>query len=96
MPLLFAICFGLGLGAAGPVFYSATADLFHGKNYGSILGTITIGFSLGGALGPPLAGYLRDTTQSYFLTFLIVMGALIASAVLMWLIAPGKIRPLQR
>jgi sugar phosphate permease len=96
MPLLFAICFGLGLGAGGPVFYSAAADLFHGKHFGSILGTITIGFSLGGALGPPLAGYLHDITKNYFLTFLIVMGALIMSAVLMWLIAPGKIRPVQR
>jgi len=96
MPVLFAVCFGLGVGAAGPVFYSAVADLFHGKHFGSILGTITIGFSLGGALGPPLAGYLHDITKNYFLTFLIIMGSLIATAVLMWLIAPGKIRPIQR
>jgi sugar phosphate permease len=92
-PLLFAICFGLGLGAAGPVFYSAAADLFHGKHFGSILGTITTGFALGGAIAPWLAGFIHEKTNSYFLAFFILLGSLIASAVLMWLIAPSKIRP---
>jgi len=93
MPILFAVSFGLGIGAAGPVFFSTVADLFQGRHFGSILGTITVGFALGGAIAPWLAGYLHDITKSYFLAFFIILGALIASAVLMWLIAPGKIRP---
>jgi MFS family permease len=91
MAVLFAVCFGLGVGAAGPVFFSAAADLFQGRNFGSILGTIMLGFSLGGAIGPPLAGFIHDKTNSYFPAFLLIFGSLIASAVLMWLIAPGKI-----
>jgi len=93
MPLLFAVCLGLGIGAAGPVFYATVADLFQGRHFGSILGTITTGFALGGATAPWLAGYLHDITKSYFLAFFILLGSLIASAVLMWLVAPGKIRP---
>ncbi|MGQ9546409.1 MAG: MFS transporter [Dehalococcoidia bacterium] len=93
MPVLFAVCFGLGLGAAGPVFYSAAADLFHGKHFGSILGVITLGFSLGGALGPPLAGFIHDRTNSYFFAFFIVLGSLVSAALLMWLIAPRKTTP---
>jgi sugar phosphate permease len=93
MPVLFAVCFGLGVGAAGPVFYSAAADLFQGRHFGSILGTITFGFSLGGAIGPPLAGFIYDKTNSYSLAFFIILGSLIASAVLMWLIAPRKLTP---
>ncbi len=93
MPLLFAVCFGLGLGAAASVFYSAIADLFQGRHFGAILGTITVGFSLGGATAPWLAGYLHDITKSYLPAFFILLGSLIASAVLMWLTAPGKIRP---
>jgi MFS family permease len=93
MPVLFAACFGLGVGAAGPVFYSAAADLFQGRHFGSILGTITLGFSLGGAIGPPLAGFIHDKTHSYFFAFFIILGALISAAVLMWLIAPRKIAP---
>jgi len=95
MPLLFAVCFGLGVGAAGPVFFSTAADLFHGRHFGSILGTVAIGFSLGGAIGPPLAGFIHDKTNSYLPAFFIIMGSLIAAAVLMWLIAPSKIRPVQ-
>jgi len=91
MPLLFAVCFGLGVGAAGPVFYSTAADLFQGRNFGSILGTITFGFSIAGATGPPLAGFIHDKTNSYFPAFCLILGSLIAAAVLMWLIAPGKI-----
>jgi MFS family permease len=93
MPVLFAVCFGLGVGAAGPVFYSVAADLFQGRHFGSILGTITLGLCLGGAIGPPLAGFIHDKTNSYFLAFFIVLGSLIASAVLMWLITPRKITP---
>jgi MFS family permease len=93
MPVLFAVCFGLGVGAAGPVLYSAAADLFQGRHFGSILGTITFGFSLGGAIGPPLAGFIHDRTNSYFIAFLIILGALISAALLMWLIAPCKITP---
>jgi sugar phosphate permease len=93
MPVLFAVCFGLGVGAAGPVFYSAAADLFQGRHFGSILGTITLGFSLGGAIGPALAGFIHDKTNSYFFAFFIILGSLISAAVLMWLIAPRKITP---
>jgi len=93
MPFLFAVCFGLGMGAVGPVFFATVADLFQGRHLGSIQGTITLGFSLGGALAPWLAGFLHDRTDSYFLTFFILLGSLIACAVLMWLIAPGKVRP---
>jgi MFS family permease len=92
MPFLFAVCFGLGVGAAGPVFYAIVADLFQGRHFGSIQGTVVLGFSLGGAIAPWLAGFLHDKTNSYFLTFFILMGSLIASAVLMWLIDPDKIR----
>ncbi|MEE8473180.1 MAG: MFS transporter [Dehalococcoidia bacterium] len=93
MPLLFAVSFGLGIGAAVPVFFTAVADLFQGSNFGSIQGTMILGFSLGGALAPWLAGFLYDMTGSYFTTFLIIMGSLIASMVMMRLVAPGKLSP---
>jgi sugar phosphate permease len=96
MAVLFAACFGLGLGPIGPVLFATIADLFHGRHFGSILGTIVIGFSLGGAIAPWLAGFLHDITNSYFPTFFILMGSLIATAVLMWLVAPSKLRPISR
>ena len=94
MPFLFAVAFGLGLGATGPVFSATVADLFSGKHFGSIQGAITLGFALGGAVSPWLAGFLHDRTGSYFTSFLIALFSLVASAVSMWLIAPSKTKPI--
>jgi len=63
------------------------------RYFGSIQGTVVMGFSLGGALAPWLAGFLHDRTGSYFTTFLILLGSLLISMVLMWLIAPEKVVP---
>lgn len=93
MPFLFAVCLGLGLGAAKPVLVATVADLFQGRNFGSILGCVILGYSLGGAIAPWLAGFLHDRTGNYFLAFLILLGCFAASAVLIWLVAPRKLRP---
>jgi MFS family permease len=93
MPFLSVIGLGLGLGTAVPVFYAAVADLFHGKYFGAIQGSMILGFSLGGALSPWLAGFLHDKTGRYTVTFVIVLASLLVAAVLMWLVAPRKLRP---
>jgi len=93
MAFLFAVLFGFGMGVAGPVFFATVADLFQGRYFGSILGTIVLGFSLGGAFAPWLAGFIHDRTGSYFLTFLLVSGSLLISILLMWLVSTHKIRP---
>ncbi len=93
MGFLFAVFFGLGIGTAGPVFFTTVADLFQGRHFGSIQGTVVLGFSLGGAIGPWLAGFLHDKTGTNFLTFLILLGSLLLSALLMELVTPHKIKP---
>jgi len=92
MPFLFAASLGLGVGTAGPVFFATVADLFHGKHLGSIQGFVVLGFSLGGAISPWLAGFLHDRTGSYSVTFFVLMGSLIVSAALMGLVAPSRLK----
>ncbi len=53
---LYAILFGLGFGARGPIVSAMMADMFSGKHFGSIYGFINIGNGIGGALGPWLGG----------------------------------------
>ena len=93
LSFLYAVFFGLGIGTAAPVFFTTVADLFQGRHFGSIQGAVVLGFSLGGAIAPWLAGFLHDKTGSYFSTFFILLGSLLISLLLMWLVAPRKIRP---
>jgi MFS family permease len=95
MPFIFAVCYGLGMGVASTLVSVTAADLFHGKAFGSIQGTIMFGFSMGGAISPWLAGFLHDRSGSYSIIFSIVVGSLLVCAFLMWLIAPRKIRPVK-
>jgi len=93
LSFLYAVFFGLGIGTAAPVFFTTVADLFQGRHFGSIQGAVVLGFSLGGTIAPWLAGFLHDKTGSYFSTFLILLGSVLISILLMWLVAPRKIWP---
>ena len=93
MAFSFAFFSGLGIGTAGTVLHATVADLFQGRHFGSIQGTIILGFALAGAVAPWLAGFLHDRTGSYSTTFLILLWSLLVSIALMWFIAPSKIRP---
>ncbi len=93
MAYVFAVAFGAGMGMLPPVLFAAVADLFHGKSYGAIQGMVTLGFSVGGAISPWLAGYLHDITGSYDSTLIMLVGALAASGLLVALAAPRRISP---
>ena len=90
LPYVFAVCFGIGMGIMPPVLFASVADLFHGKSYGGIQGTVALGFSLGGAIGPWVAGHMHDVLGSYDSTLVMLVGALLASGLLVILAAPGR------
>lgn len=96
MAYLFAVVFGFGMGTMPPVLFAAVADLFHGKSYGAIQGTVAFGFSAGGAISPWVAGHLHDVSGSYHSTLLMMLGALIACGLLVALAAPGRHVPVRR
>jgi len=68
------------------------AEIFQGKHYGTIFGTLMLASIVGGAAGPWLTGVLHDATGSYTLAFAIAIGASIFSALAIWLAAPRKVR----
>ena len=88
LPIIFAICAGVGLGSTPAICFAGVADCFHGRNYGSIQGTVILAVAMGGALGPWLAGFLHDVTGSYRIPFLLVLAATILAALLMWVANP--------
>src|SRR6202043_1520112 len=68
---LHACFFGLTWGARGPAITAKTADLFPGRQLGTILGVITIGSGIGSAVGSSMAGWIFDLSGSYRLAFIL-------------------------
>ena len=61
----YLLMFGLGYSAMSPVYASSVSDKFAGKNLGTILGLLDLGFGLGSAAGPWWAGWMFDRYGSY-------------------------------
>jgi MFS family permease len=72
----------------GPI----VAEIFEGRHYGSIFGTITVALITGGAAGPWVSGLIHDATGSYRLAFLLAIGCCVVSAVAIWLAGPRQVR----
>jgi len=95
MPYLYAVFFGLGMGISGPTLGATSADMFQGKSFGIINGFITMGYGLGGIVGPWLGGFIFDITKSYSIALIIAILATCLAFTLLWIAAPRKIRRLR-
>jgi MFS transporter, OFA family, oxalate/formate antiporter len=81
---LFACFFGLTWGARGPAITAKTADLFPGRQLGTILGLITIGSGIGSAAGSWAAGWIFDLSGSYELAFSLSIASYVCGCVAFW------------
>ena len=79
------VVYGIGFGARGPLTSALVTQMFHGRNWGAILGFLEIGSGLGGTIGPWLSGFLFDRTGSYTLSFSLSMVLLGLAIVCAWL-----------
>jgi MFS family permease len=81
----------LGSGFAS-VSSAITMELFQGKQYGTIAGTLGVAGSLGAGLGPWVTGVLYDRTGSYTLSFWLAIALSLLSIACVWLAALRKVR----
>jgi len=81
----------LGYGLTS-VIGAIPAEIFQGRHYGAVFGTLMLSAVGGGAVGPWLTGAIHDATGSYALAFWIAIGMSSLSAVAIWLAAPRKVR----
>lgn len=81
---VYALFFGLGYGARGPIISAIAADLFPGRSFGTIFGLMSIGHGLGGAFGPWYGGYVYDLFGSYRPAFLLAFCALFGVIACFW------------
>ncbi|KJC61181.1 MFS transporter [Bradyrhizobium sp. LTSPM299] len=94
MPLIYLMVFtqgalGYGLTSVmGPV----VLEIFQGKHYGSIFGTIMLAALAGGAAGPWVTGQLYDLSGSYTAAFILGIAVSLLSAIAIWQAAPRRVR----
>ena len=85
----------LGYGITS-VFGPVVAEVFEGRQFGAIFGTMMIAAMSGGAAGPLVHGLLHDRTGSDAPGFALGAVAAVVSAVAVWIAAPRKVRRVGR
>jgi len=83
--IAYALLFGLGFGARGPIITAMASDLFGGRRFGVIYGALNVGNGLGGAIGPWYGGVVYDVMGSYRVVFLSSVGFCALGATCFWL-----------
>jgi len=94
LPLLYAMIIsqgGLGYGLTS-IFGAIVAEIYAGKHYGSIFGTLMLAAIIGGALGPWATGALYDMQGTYAFAFWLCVGLISLSVLALWRAAPRKVR----
>jgi MFS family permease len=93
-PLLFTMVLAQGtLGySLTSVMGAISAEIFGGRHFGRIFGTVMVAAILGGAAGPWVTGVLFDATGSYSIAFWIAAGCSAISILAIWLASPRKVR----
>ncbi len=88
---VFAVLFGVALGFAPVVRPLVLGDFFGSAAFGTNYGWMIMVTFLGSAVGPPFAGYIYDTTESYTVAFMAFIAAYAASVVC--LLLGRRLRP---
>jgi MFS family permease len=77
----FTVTFGIGFNGLTPIYASAVADRFGGPSLGTMFGLLDLGFGLGAAVGPWVAGEVYDLVSSYTLVLWGCIAAMVVSGV---------------
>jgi len=88
----FAVIYGFAHGGFFTVVSPLVAELFGTGSHGLLFGIILFSGTLGGAVGPVMAGRTFDVTGSYRLVFLVLSMLTIIGFVLMILLRPISVR----
>jgi MFS family permease len=87
---VFAVVYGIGYGGLDPPIVSLIGDAFGLRRVGLIMGSLIIGWGLGAAAGPFLAGLIFDMSNSYSVAFLVAALMMVAAAVFISRISAPK------
>jgi len=87
---LFVVVFAIAYGGETVLRSPFVAEYFGLREHGVIFGLVTFFSSLGGALGPLIAGGIFDITQSYYWAFMVCVMLSIVGLVLTMLLKSAR------
>jgi MFS family permease len=92
--LLYLMVIAQGLLGYGltSVMGAIVAEIFQGRRYATIFGTVMVALMAGSALGPWVTGVVHDVSGSYAPAFWVATALSVVAAVAVWLAAPRKVR----
>ena len=93
---LFALVYGFAQGGFVPPISALVGDIYGLRNIGKILGVQEIGWGVGAAIGPAIAGLIFDIKGSYSLAFLFGSIAMLIVTLSVALIRREAIRTSER
>jgi MFS family permease len=88
MLFLFAVIYGFAHGGFFTVVSPTVAELFGTGSHGLLFGLVLASGTIGGAVGPLLAGRIFDVTGSYWILFLVLTGLAVVGLILVNLLQP--------
>lgn len=90
---LFAVIFGLTWGGIGSQVTVMISDIFGFRSLGVIMGTISVGYDIGAAIGPAMGGIVFDVTNNYSLAFTVCAIGMLLIGIFAILIRPEPLKP---
>jgi MFS family permease len=93
MLYVFGAVYALSHGGFYTVISPIVAELFGISSHGVLFGIVAFGGTVGGAIGPTLAGYVFDVIHSYQLVFFVLAGFAVAGVILTSLLRPVVTEP---
>ena len=87
----FAVLYGVGYSAVFTMIQILVAEYYKGKDYGSILGIVTMIDTLAGFVGVIVIGTLRKTTGNFNLAFNTMMVLCVLAAMATFFVNKPKI-----
>ena len=85
-----SVLIGIGYAAMAPLLPAITSDLFAGRGFSMIFGTLYTVGGFGLAAGTWSAGWIFDVTGSYTVALWLGLGMAAISPLLMWRVAPRR------
>ncbi|KAK3567639.1 hypothetical protein QTP86_020417, partial [Hemibagrus guttatus] len=80
--LAVSLAYGFSAGAMTPLVFSVVPEIVGMERMVGALGLLQLIESVGGLLGAPLSGWLRDITGSYIWSFVLASGFLLAGTII--------------